>query len=175
MARNPVGSCTLQYVQSIRYEGTFRGSRMMMSGQRAFIKLGSDGVHNHCCNASHIFIPPTRCLCFQHLEPLQMATSTDTVSGAPPNPPHPKRRPGRQPVSCAECRRSGSHLPPVSCLPTVFNSTFIHVRLKLRCDRKVIGIASRKPPPHFQSLTSSAPGTLRDLSETRMCRVVSHW
>lgn len=105
-----------------------------------------------------------------------MATSTNTVAGASPNPSSTRRRPGRQPVSCAECRRSAFPPHPASCLPTLFNSPLVFVRLKLRCDRKVIGIAFPVAgPSQFHSLTSSAPGSLRDLSETRMCRIVSHW
>ena len=90
----------------------------MRCDRRAFIKLGSDGVHNHCCNGSHILIPPTRSPCFQHFEPLQMATSTNTVAGTSQNPSNTRRRPGRQPVSCAECRRSAFPPHPASCLPT---------------------------------------------------------
>lgn len=75
-----------------------------------------------------------------------MATSTNTVAGGSLNPPNNRRRPGRQPVSCAECRRSVFFPPhPASCLPTLFNSLFTLLRLKLRCDRKVIGIASPRP------------------------------
>jgi hypothetical protein len=101
----------------------------------------------HCCNASRILIRPIRCLCFQHLEPPRMATSTSTVAGGSMNPPNTRRRPGRQPVSCAECRRSAFPPHPAPCLPTLFNSTFTLVRLKLRCDRKVIGIAFPRSTP----------------------------
>jgi hypothetical protein len=80
-----------------------------------------------------------------------MVTSTGTVSRASPgpsgarprqNPPKDRRRPGRQPVSCAECRRSGSHLIRRLVCRLSFQLNIRPVRLKLKCDRKVTGIAS---------------------------------
>ena len=115
-------SYRLQYVRTMGYEWKvcfpwIKDDEELSSGRSS--SSDRTGYITRCCNASHILIPPTRRLCFQHLELLLMA-STDTVAGAPLNPPNHRRRPGRQPVSCAECRRSVFPPHPASCLPTSF-------------------------------------------------------